>query len=369
MGERAEGDLPEELATELTAMTGIAVSTGDFDLEKLPPHLRMGFRVVDDAGREVAAGKDLRALRRNLRSDTREAVAHLAGGVEQSGLTAFPDEGVPREIVRTVDGHRVTAFPALVDEVSSVGVAVYTAVEDQTRAMRAGTVRLLALGARSPSGFVRYQLTRDQLLTLSTAPQGSFDGVIADATTAAIDALLDWAGGPAWDRTGFTALAGKIAPHLDKAVLDVVVAGTTALHTAHRAQAVVAALRGSTLAAQIADMKVELATLVGPGFLSATTAAGLPDLDRYLQALAVRAERIAQNPDRDSERMAEVLALATEIDAAVDGLPVERHSDPDVRRVRRMLAEFRVAQFAQPMRTAIPVSAKRIRAAAAALRP
>ena len=54
---------------------------------------------------------------------------------------------------------------------------------------------------------------------------------------------------------------------------------------------------------------------------------------------------------------------------AVAALRPERRHDPDVRAVRRMLAEFRVAQFAQPMRTAIPVSAKRIRAAVAALRP
>jgi ATP-dependent helicase HrpA len=368
MGDRAAEDLPTELAAELTAMTGIRVAATDFDQDKLPSHLRMGFRVVDDVGAEVASGKDLRQLREDLRADSRAAVAQLVGGIEQGGLTAFPDEPIPPEMVRSLDGQEVRAYPALVDETTSVGVAVFTSVEDQTRAMRAGTVRLLALGARSPAGFVRYQLTRDQLLTLSTAPQGSFDGVIADASTAAIDALLDWAGGPAWDRVAFAALAGKVARHLDKAVLDVVVAGTTALRSAHRAQAAINAVTGSQLVAQIADMKLELAAMVGPGFLTSTTAAGLPDLDRYLQALALRAERIGQNPDRDRERMAEVLDVATEIDAVVAELRPERRNDPDVRAVRRMLAEFRLAQFAQPMRTAIPVSAKRIRAAVAALR-
>jgi ATP-dependent helicase HrpA len=368
MGDRASGDLPTELAAELSSMTGIRVAAADFDQDKLPTHLRMGFRVVDDVGAEVATGKDLRRLREDLRADTRAAVAQLAGGVEQGGLTAFPDDPIPPQIVRSVDGQEVSAYPALVDEITSVGVAVFTSAADQTRAMRAGTVRLLGLRARSAAGFVRYQLSRDQLLTLSTAPQGSFDGVIADATTAAIDALLDWAGGPAWDRAAFAALSTKLAPHLDKAVLDVVVAGTTALRSAHRAQAAVQAVTGSRLVAQIADMKVELAAMVGPGFLTSTTAAGLPDLDRYLQALAVRAERIEQNPDRDRERMAEVLDLATEIDTVVATLRPERRNDPDVRAVRRMLAEFRLAQFAQPMRTAIPVSAKRIRAAAAALR-
>ncbi len=55
MGDRAAGDLPTELAAELTAMTGIRVAATDFDQDKLPTHLRMGFRVVDDVGAEVAS--------------------------------------------------------------------------------------------------------------------------------------------------------------------------------------------------------------------------------------------------------------------------------------------------------------------------
>ena len=68
--------------------------------------------------------------------------------------------------------------------------------------------------------------------------------------------------------------------------------------------------------------------MVGPGFLTSTTAAGLPDLDRYLQALAVRAERIGQNPDRDRERMAEVLDVATALETAVAALRPERRAGP-----------------------------------------
>ena len=50
MGDRASGDLPTELAAELTAMTGIRSLQHDFEQDKLPTHLRLGFRVVDDVG-------------------------------------------------------------------------------------------------------------------------------------------------------------------------------------------------------------------------------------------------------------------------------------------------------------------------------
>ena len=86
----AGASLPAELAAALTAMTGIVVRQADFDLEKVPDHLRMTFTVVDDQGRPVAGGKDLPRCRT-------AAVRHPAGGGQgvaapssDTGLTAFP---------------------------------------------------------------------------------------------------------------------------------------------------------------------------------------------------------------------------------------------------------------------------------------
>ncbi|MEJ7651358.1 MAG: DUF3418 domain-containing protein [Nakamurella sp.] len=123
----------------------------------------------------------------------------------------------------------------------------------------------------------------------------------------------------------------------------------------------------AALTEQVADMRAQLRALVHPGFLTQTTAARLPDLTRYQQALAVRATRVRENAERDRQRMVEVNELATELSVLVRSLRPERLHDPDVAEVDRLLAEYRVATFAQPMRTAVPVSAKRIRMAISAL--
>ena len=65
--------------------------------------------------------------------------------------------------------------------------------------------------------------------------------------------------------------------------------------------------------------------------------------------------------------MAEVLPWEERFRAAVAALPVERRGDPDVGEVRRLLAEWRISLFAQPMKTAMPVSAPRVEKAIAAL--
>jgi ATP-dependent helicase HrpA len=373
-GSSVAGSIPAQLAAALTTLTGIVVKPTDFDLDKVPDHLRMNFTVVDESGRAVGTGRDLGTLQSALQADTRQAVAKASGTVEKTGLTAFPADGVKRSVTSTVGGHPVTGYPALVDEGKTVGLQVFTSAADQRRAMRAGTRRLLVMGTASPLAHLRQSLSREQLLTLAATPYGSIGALVADATEAAIDALLDWAGGPAWTAETFAALAAKIKPHLNKAVRDVVVAIEQALQAADTAgraieHAASAVRGGASIADLVTDMRGQLTALLAPGFITRTGAAALPDLTRHLQALTVRAERVLDAPARDRERLTEITGLTAEVERAVGELPAERQADPEVAAVRRLLDEYRVALFAQPMRTAVPVSAKRIRAAVAELKP
>ena len=115
-------------------------------------------------------------------------------------------------------------------------------------------------------------------------------------------------------------------------------------------------------------MRAQLAAAVAPGFITRTGAAA-PARPHPAAAGARGAGRTGRDAaGRDRERLAEIRELRTEVDRAVGGLPAERRSDPDVRALHGLLDEYRVALFAQPMRTSVPVSAKRIRAASAALR-
>ncbi len=362
------GPLPEQLAATLTQLTGVVVHAADFDLPKVPAHLRMTFDVVDAAGATVARTKDLSAVQASLKGDTRRAIAAAARGLERTGLSEFPPDPIPRTIDTTVDGVAVRGYPALVDEESTVGVSMFATETDQLRAVRAGTRRLLTLTLRTPEGFVRHELDRTLLLTLNVDRRyPNFAALVADATEAAVDALLDWAGGAAWDAAAFARMRTKMAPHLDRSTLEVVVAAADVLRAAHQAEARLADLRGANLTGSLIDAKTQLAALLPPLFISRTGAGRLTDLQRYLQALDMRLSRLSADPDRDRERMAEVLPWEGRYAEVVAGLPVERRSDEDVRQVHWQLAEWRVSLFAQPMRTAFPVSAPRIARALAAL--
>ena len=77
---------------ELHRLRGVLVPLDAFDLDKLPPHLRVTFAVEDEHGNEVARGKDLQQLQEELAAPVRAAVAAAVGvEVERDGVTGWPD--------------------------------------------------------------------------------------------------------------------------------------------------------------------------------------------------------------------------------------------------------------------------------------
>ena len=117
------------------------------------------------------------------------------------------------------------------------------------------------------------------------------------------------------------------------------------------------------LAAALADTRAQFAALIYPGFLSETGLPRLPGLVRYLRAISRRLAAAAEDPARDSARMAAVHRVSDAYQRAAAELPAAMRGADGVRSVRWMIEEFRVSLFAQVLGTSGPVSEKRIMAA------
>ena len=103
-------DVRETMSRELLRLRGVQVPPDAFDLDKLPPHLRITFRVLDGA-KVVASGKDLAALQRQLRPKVRATLSARATALTRTGVTSWDFGPLPRVFT---DGE-VKAYPALVD--------------------------------------------------------------------------------------------------------------------------------------------------------------------------------------------------------------------------------------------------------------
>ncbi|MCU1692094.1 MAG: ATP-dependent helicase HrpA, partial [Frankiales bacterium] len=356
----------DALAADLRRRTGVLIGPDDWDLDKVPAHLKPTYRVLDADGRQVAQGQDLPELRRRLAPRLTATLSQAAGSLERSGLRSWDLGTLPT----TFEGGPVRGYPALVDEGSSVGVKVLPDAASQARSMLAGTRRLLLLTVPSQTKAVTGRLTNAQKLALARNPHGSVPALLDDCTACAVDALIAAGGGPVWDEAGFTALRDSVRAGLFDTLLEVVTVAERVLAAAADAESGLAGLRGQkALEPALDDVRRQLATLVHPGFVAETGLRRLPDLRRYLTAAVRRLDKLPQDPHRDRLRMLELQQLERDREALLAKLPVERRTDPDVEAVRWMLEELRVQHFGQGLRTAHPVSETRILRAMDALLP
>ncbi|WP_053205301.1 ATP-dependent RNA helicase HrpA [Jiangella muralis] len=355
------------LARVLHRLRAVPVTADDFDLSKVPDHLRMTFRVLDEKGKPAGEGKDLDALKVRLKQQLRQTMAAAASSIERTGLTAWPGGELPRTFEQRRSGHVVTGYPALVDEGATVALKVLPTPADQARAMWTGNRRLLLLSVPSPTSFVQRHLGNRSKLLLSQNPDGSIAGLLDDVAAASVDWLVGEAGGPAWDETAFAALRERVRADLIETVFEVVADVEKVLEVAHR---VAAALKGTTslaLTASLVDARDHLARLMPPGFVTSTGRRRLPDLLRYLRGIERRLEKLPTSPQRDHQHLETVRRVTDEYDAALAALPPGHGPTPEHDAVRRMIEELRVSLFAQELGTAQPVSEKRLLKAVDAL--
>ncbi|WBB52121.1 ATP-dependent RNA helicase HrpA [Verrucosispora sp. WMMD573] len=355
-----EEPLLDALTRQLRRMTGVTVPRDAWDLSKLPPHLRVTFRVLGDDDKPVAEGKDLPALQRQLKAEVRQVVAAAAPEVARTGLTGWEIGTLPRTIEQVRAGYAVTAYPALVDEGATVGVKVFDSPGEQEAAHWAGTRRLLRLTVPSPAKFLQGRLSNEAKLALSRNPHGGVQALIEDAAGAAIDKLIADAGGPVWDEAGFAALREKVRAELVDTVVAVMDRVRAVLATAYAVQQRLGATRNLAVVAALADVRNQLTGLVHAGFITEAGYARLPDLLRYLTAIERRLDRLPGNPARDKQQQDRVAVVQREYDEFLAALPPARRSSEQVRQIRWMIEELRVSIFAQALGTPHPVSEQRI---------
>ncbi|MFC8919983.1 ATP-dependent RNA helicase HrpA [Streptomyces sp. NPDC057116] len=364
--------LPVTLARELQRMVGVPVDAGDFDLTRVPDHLKITFRIVDERRRKLAEDKDLEALKLSLRPKARQALSKAARAategpsgsgqsLERTGLTDWTIGTLTKVFETRRAGQPVKAYPALVDAGETVSVRLFDTEAEQAQAMWRGTRRLIMLNIPvNPAKFASDRLTNQQKLALSRNPHGSVQALFDDCATAAADRLIAEHGGPAWDEESFRKLYDKVRADLVELTIRTVDQVQQILAAWQACERRLKATNSLTLVRNVQDVREQLAALVPPGFVTATGLRRLPDLMRYLVAADRRLQQMPTSVQRDTTRMEKVHEMRDEYAWLLEQLPKGRPVPQEVLDIRWMIEELRVSYFAHALGTAHPVSDKRI---------
>lgn len=364
--------LTTALARELHRMVGVPVSPDDFDLTRIPEHLKITFRIVDERRRKLAEDKDLEALKLKLRPKARQALSKAAAAatagpdgsgqsLERTGLTEWTIGTLTKVFETRRAGQPVKAFPALVDAGDTVSVRLFDTEAEQTQAMWQGTRKLILLNIPvNPAKFASDKLTNQQKLALSRNPHGSIQALFDDCATAAADKLIADHGGPVWDEESFRKLYDKVRADLVDTTVRTVGQVQQILAAWQACERRLKATNSLALINNLADVREQLAWLMPAGFVTKTGLRRLPDLMRYLVAVDRRLQQMPTGVQRDTTRMEKVHEMQDEYAWLLEQLPKGRPVATEVTDIRWMIEELRVSYFAHALGTAYPVSDKRI---------
>ncbi|MBZ4485761.1 ATP-dependent RNA helicase HrpA [Microbacterium sp. cx-55] len=389
-GPENHGGLPREtlaaaLAARIQRVANQPVTAADFEFDRVPAHLSISFRAVDERGRPVGSDRDLVALQARFADRARTSVARslarpragapaaiaavsgvapaASGAVtERTGLTDWSFGDLPALVDSPVAGGIVRGYPALVDAGASVTLRVEATPEAAARETRAGVRRLVLLAVPSPVSYVLDHLTASEKLALVTSPYQNAKALVEDARVAVADAVIAGiaADGIVRDRAAFERLRDAFSAAVTDELFRTVSLSARILLALREVERAMKQQNSLTLLGALGDVRGQLAGLVYPGFLSRTGLARLAHLPRYLQGAKERVEALADQPGRDRARMTEFERIADGYAEAGGTIPLPADAPATLVRARWLLEELRVSLFAQRLGTAEPVSAQRI---------
>ncbi|WAL96422.1 ATP-dependent RNA helicase HrpA [Streptomyces sp. Je 1-369] len=358
------------LARELQRMVGVPVAPDDFDLTRVPDHLKITFRITDERRKKLAEDKDLEALKVRLKPKARKALSQAAaataertGGaaVERTGLTDWTLGTLARVFETRRAGQPVKAYPALVDDGDTVSVRLFDTEAEQLRAMWRGLRRLILRNIPvNPAKFASDKLSNQQKLALSANPHGSMQALFDDCAMAAADKLIADFGGPVWDEESYRKLFDKVRAEIVDTTVHAVAQVQQVLAAWQACERRLKSAKSPALLANLSDVREQLNSLIKPGFVTETGLRRLPDLMRYMVAADRRLQQMPTNVQRDTTRMEKVREMRDEYLWLLEQMPQGRPVPQEVLDIRWMIEELRVSYFAHALGTAYPVSDKRI---------
>ncbi|MEN2750840.1 ATP-dependent RNA helicase HrpA [Psychrobacter sp. FBL11] len=360
--------LLKQLCQALNRRGIMSVTEESFNPASIDRYLQPQICVVDDKNRIIEKGRDLQTLQIRHAQETRQAVNE-----QQGAHTVFPEHFAFSKNHHSA-GVVMKQFAALVADEAGEAVSIhqYTDVNAALQAHRIGVLTLI----KGKLGAKRKQLTSqvDKIFKLAFAPLGDMEKLKTIVIDATLDATLeehyvlfdhnedlpesadDVAIGLS-EELPFT--PEEYAKTLEAVVSNFLLTGQSVIKTLKNVYTRWQRIRQSLLmldrevfGESIDDIEDQLEDLRLSDFVYRMDYSHWQQYPRYLEALEIRIERLEHNLDADLDG---VYALDVHMERLAN-----RASDTAISEYRWMVEEYRIQLFAQPMKTRMAVSPKRL---------
>ena len=361
-----DGPLLTALGRFVYARFGLDIPAAAWSEEMLPKHLRMRIMLKDPNGREVSAGRDKAVLKHMTAAKIEpDEFESLRKQWEKSGITRWDFGDLPQSLTlagRT--GTRWLFYPALKLDAKfskQVKLCLVRQREEALDMHMAGVARLYANHFAKDLKILR----RNLKLTQGVAAEyfGGKTGVEKKLYAIVIKELFCRNIRKEADFYTYAEAIGrqdlfKRGAEKRKGVEEVL----TAHHAARKR---LSELDSSDLQARRKD----LARLIPENFMELYKNERLAHLGRYIKTISIRAERGMHDLKKDQKRAAQLKPYLAHLERLLKAVDPRMSAEKGkaIEDFFWLVEEFKVSLFAQELKTAIPVSPKRLDAALKAI--
>lgn len=364
------GSLKAALSRFIFQRFGVDIPASAFSEAALPEYLQMRFAVTDETGREIISGRDAAVLRREIPSD------HLLPGFddalqrerkkwERLGLTGWDFDDLPETItVNGPGGAMIWLYPGLEKDGDRVNLRLFKDAATAAASHPWGIAQLCCLYFTKDIKHLKKNL----ILPGNMGVAARHFGGSRQVTDALADRVVaDLFSRPIRTRGEFEDLiqasVNQVLPAGQRLLNEVIPVLWAYAEARSMLSALAAANKGNAVILGFLDMLAEgLTRLAPPDFIEHTAVLRMIHLQRYIRAIQLRAERGIIDLERDRKKAAQIQTFN---DALAD---IAAELGPETSREKReaadtlfwMIEEFKVSLFAQELKTAFPVSPKKI---------
>ena len=361
------GSFTVVFADELRKLGGTGISASDFDVAKLPNHLRFNFAAINRRGKIIDQDRSLSALKKRQVGSVKNAVSQAAQSAEHKAVKQWTADNlgtIAETVENTVDGQKVAAYPTLVATKDGVALKVVPTKQQADASLMTTTLTMLLKDCPVSDKQMLKGLPLQQRVGVDSWPHGGAEGLVSDCHVAVVRDLMIDNGGPVRDPDAYQDLKQKVAAGVNSGVRQLVVGLSAALPTYANVKAELRRLEGDA----IDDINQQLEFMLPKGAVARHGWTHLRHLPRYVQAIEIRLEEMTRNPDRDADREDQIYEVKEYLEKRLEHLPTAARKSAAVRDIGWMIQELRVSLFAQRLGTSGSVSPQRIRKAVDKLR-
>ncbi|MGZ5579547.1 MAG: ATP-dependent RNA helicase HrpA [Methylobacter sp.] len=357
-----KGALQEWLGNRLKKLTDEPVPLNAWNMDALTDHLKMNFRVIDDQGRLLDYGRDLKKLQLKHTAKAGDSFDQIAADeLNYTGCIGWAFDDLPETYQFIQKGQAFVGFPAIIDEGDAVGVRIFDTERKAAQQHLDGLVRLFQLQLRKECTYVSKNMPKSAASELAYNRLSKHPIIGGDEESLFKDDMLYLIVHSVFveGRTIRSQQAFEQSLQANKGSLVSTAneAGKIALEIMELYGALKVQLDRFNANDPLAkDINEQLNLLVYNGYIRNTPYSQLKAIPRYLKAAQYRLDKRDNNP----QKVQDITRYATRFWQDVVKKQKKEPFVPEHDPYRWMLEEFRVSLFAQQLKTAYPVSTKRM---------